>query len=94
MWGLFGIQMLNGQMAGAKKTGAVDPLLRMGHDDAEFRRAWKPETYVPIPRSTDSNEAQGTGITAKQRSAHFGNDSFDRVIAPAVAEVMPRRLKS
>ena len=49
--------MLNGQMAGAKKTGAVDPLLRMGHDGAEFRRAWKPETYVPIPRSTDSNEA-------------------------------------
>ena len=55
-------------------------------------RDWSPETYVPIPRTTDSNEVNGTGITAKQRSAHFGNDSFDRIIAPAVAAVMARRL--
>ena len=55
-------------------------------------REWNPETYVPIPRSTDSNEVNGTGITAKQRSAHFGNDSFDKVIAPAVAAVLARQL--
>ena len=58
----------------------------------ENYHSWSPEPYVPIPRSTDSNEVAGTGITAKQRSAHFGNDSFDRVIAPAVAQVMARRL--
>lgn len=57
----------------------------------EYYRTWNPETYVPVPRSTDSNEVNGTGITAKQRSAHFGNDSFDRVIAPAVAAVMSGR---
>ena len=57
----------------------------------EYYRTWNPETYVPSPRSTDSNEVNGTGITAKQRSAHFGNDSFDRVIAPAVAAVMSGR---
>ena len=57
----------------------------------EYYRTWNPGTYVPIPRSTDSNEVNGTGITAKQRSAHFGNDSFDRVIAPAVAVVMSGR---
>lgn len=58
----------------------------------ENYRMWNPDTYIPIPRTTDSNEANGTGITAKQRSAHFGNDSFDRVIAPAVAAVISRRL--
>ena len=56
-------------------------------------RAWNEATYIPIPRDTDSNEVNGTGITAKQRSAHFGNDSFDRVIAPAAAEVIAARLK-
>ena len=58
----------------------------------EHYRIWNPETYVPVPRSTDSNEVNGTGITAKQRSAHFGNDSFDRIIAPAVAKIMARRM--
>lgn len=58
----------------------------------ENYRRWSPETYIPIPRSTDSNEVNGTGITAKQRSAHFGNDSFDRVIAPAAAAVLSHRL--
>ena len=57
----------------------------------EQYRAWNLETYIPIPRETDSNEVNGTGITAKQRSAHFGNDSFDRIIAPAVAKVMSER---
>lgn len=55
-------------------------------------RSWNPDTYVEIPRSTDSNEVNGTGITAKLRAAHFGNDAFDRVIAPLVADAMKRRL--
>ena len=53
---------------------------------------WSPQTYVRIPRSTDSNEVNGTGITAKQRSAHFGNGSFEKVIAPAVAQIIAARL--
>ena len=55
-------------------------------------REWNPKTYIPIPRDTDSNEVGGTGLTARQRSAHFGNDSFDRVIAPAAAAILARRL--
>ena len=58
----------------------------------DYYHQWNPETYIPIPRHTDSNEMNGTGITARQRNAHFGNDSFDRIIAPAVAAVMSRRL--
>lgn len=54
----------------------------------ENYRIWNPKTYVPIPRSADSNEVNGTGITAKQRSAHFGNGSFEKIVAPAVADVM------
>jgi len=58
----------------------------------EHYRRWNPGTYVEIPRSTDSNEVNGTGITAKLRGAHFGNDAFDRVIAPLVAGAMKQRL--
>lgn len=58
----------------------------------EAYEEWSPETYVKIPRSADSNEVNGTGITAKQRSAHFGNGSFENIVAPAVAEVMSKRL--
>lgn len=58
----------------------------------EHYLAWNEETYIPIPRETDSNEVNGTGITAKQRSAHFGNGSFENVIAPAVARVISARL--
>lgn len=58
---------------------------------ANYRR-WSPETYVPVPRDTDSNEVNGTGITARVRAQHFGNDAFERVVAPRVAEVMGKRL--
>ena len=60
----------------------------------EAYEEWSPETFVKIPRSADSNEVNGTGITAKQRSAHFGNGSFERIVAPAVAEVMRKRLRT
>ena len=59
----------------------------------ENYRAWSPETYVEIPRDTDSNEVNGTGITARIRGAHFGNDAFLRIVAPRVAAVMKERLR-
>lgn len=59
----------------------------------ENYRVWNPETYVKIPRSADSNEVNGTGLTAKQRSAHFGNGSFEKVVAPAVAKAISARLR-
>ena len=60
----------------------------------ENYRRWNPETYVEIPRDTDSNEMNGTGITARIRGAHFGNDAFVNVVAPRVAAVMAGRLDS
>jgi len=58
----------------------------------ENYRCWNPDSYVEIPRDTDSNEMNGTGITARIRGAHFGNDAFLKVVAPRVADVMARRL--
>ena len=54
--------------------------------------AWNPETYVPIPRDTDSNEINGTGLTASIRAMHYGNDAFRKVVAPAIADAMARRI--
>ena len=54
--------------------------------------AWNPETYVPIPRDTDSNEINGTGLTASIRAMHYGNDAFRKVVAPAIAAAMARRI--
>lgn len=48
----------------------------------ENYRAWNEKTYVEIPRTTDSNEVNGTGITASIRGAHFGNDAFIKEVAP------------
>ena len=58
----------------------------------ENYRRWSPDTYVDIPRDTDSNEVNGTGITARIRAAHFGNDAFVNVVAPRIAQSMARRL--
>ncbi len=54
--------------------------------------AWNPKTYVRIPRDTDSNEINGTGLTASVRAQHFGNDAFLKVVAPAIAAKMAERL--
>ena len=35
----------------------------------------------------------GTGITARIRGAHFGNDAFLKVVAPRVADVMSVRFE-
>ena len=54
-------------------------------------KAWNPATYVEIPRDTDTNATNGTGVTTDIRPAHFGNDAFYRVVAPAVkAKMEPR----
>ena len=54
-------------------------------------KAWNPATYVEIPRDTDTNAVNGTGVTTAIRPAHFGNDAFYRVVAPAVkAKMEPR----
>ena len=47
-------------------------------------KKWNPNTYIEIPRKTDSNEINGTGQTAQNRGAHFGNNSYATVIAPLV----------
>ena len=47
-------------------------------------RKWNPDTYIEIPRETPSNEVNGTGQTAQNRGAHFGNNSYATVIAPRV----------
>ena len=54
-------------------------------------KTWNPTTYVEIPRDTDTNAVNGTGVTTAIRPAHFGNDAFYRVIAPAVAAKMESR---
>lgn len=54
-------------------------------------KTWNPATYVEIPRDTDTNATNGTGVTTDIRPAHFGNDAFYRVVAPAVkAKMEPR----
>ncbi len=59
----------------------------------EHYKAWNPETYVPVPRDTDSNEVNGTGLTASNRADHYGNDAYYKVVAPCAARVMEKRLK-
>lgn len=56
-------------------------------------REWNPATYVEIPRDTDSNEVNGTGLTASIRAHHFGNDAYLRVVAPRTAAKMEERLR-
>lgn len=58
----------------------------------EHYRRWSPDTYIEIPRSAHSNELGGTGITTTLYAAHFGNDAFDRTVAPKAAAHISRRL--
>ena len=54
-------------------------------------RKWNPDTYIEIPRDTDSNEVNGTGQTAANRGAHFGNNSYATVVAPRVLDKLLER---
>lgn len=50
--------------------------------------SWNAKTYVPIPVDTDTNAINGTGATASNREAHFGNNSYYKVVAPAIVSKM------
>lgn len=54
-------------------------------------KTWNPDTYIEIPRDTDSNFSNGTGQTAQNRGAHFGNNSYATVIAPLVLNKLLER---
>lgn len=50
-------------------------------------RKWNPNTYIEI-KGADSNQINGTGQTSNKKPSNFGNDSFSKVIAPAVAKAL------
>ena len=41
-----------------------------------------------MSKNKDSNEINGTGQTASIRGAHYGNDAFEKVVAPRVLQKM------
>ena len=51
-------------------------------------KTWNPKTYVEIPRDTDSNAINGTGQTASNRPDHYGNNAYQKVVAPRVLQKM------
>lgn len=51
-------------------------------------KAWNQKTYVEIPRDTESNEVNGTGTTASNRPDHYGNNAYQKVVAPRVLQKM------
>lgn len=51
-------------------------------------KEWNANTYVEIPRNTESNAVNGTGQTSSTRASHFGNNAFYKVVAPRVLQKM------
>ena len=51
-------------------------------------KTWSPDTYVEVPRDTDTNAVNGTGSTTFNRPAHFGNNAYYKVVAPNIFEKM------
>ena len=51
-------------------------------------KLWNKNTYVEIPRDTDSNAINGTGQTASNRPDHYGNNAYQKVVAPRVLQKM------
>ena len=51
-------------------------------------KTWNENTYVEIPRSTQSNEVNGTGQTTQNYPSHFGNNAYQKVVAPRVLQKM------
>lgn len=49
---------------------------------------WNINTYVEIPKGTESNEINGTGSTSPEKASHFGNNAFYNVVAPNVFNKM------
>lgn len=48
-------------------------------------KAWNPNTFIHIPKTTADNTVGGNGVTGAGKY-HFGNDTFRTVIAPEVAK--------
>ncbi len=57
-------------------------------------RDWNPNTYVEIPRQTDTNAVNGTGKTTANREAHFGNNAYADIIAPLVADAIKKAVEA
>ena len=52
-------------------------------------KVWNSKTYVEIPRSTESNTQEtGTGQTTTNYPSHYGQNAYQRVIAPRVLQKM------
>lgn len=51
-------------------------------------RTWNENTYVEIPRNTESNEVNGTGQTTTNYPSHYGNNAYQKVVAPRVLQKM------
>ena len=58
----------------------------------DFYKRWNSDTYVEIPRDTDTNAINGTYRSSVHTSSnppsHFGNDAYTKVIAPRVLAKM------
>ena len=51
-------------------------------------KSWNANTYVEIPRDTESNAVNGTGQTTSNYPSHYGNNAYQKVIAPRVLQKM------
>ena len=51
-------------------------------------KTWNEKTYVEIPRDTESNQINGTGQTTQNYPSHYGNNAFQKVVAPRVLQKM------
>ena len=52
-------------------------------------KEWNPKTYVEIKSTNaDSNETNGTRVTANNLADHYGNNAYYRIIAPRVLQKM------
>ncbi|MEH7272640.1 sialate O-acetylesterase [Neobacillus vireti] len=51
-------------------------------------RTWNPTTYVLVARETETNLVNGTGATSSTKAAHFGNNAYEKVIAPNIVKTM------
>ena len=49
-------------------------------------KTWNKDTYIEIPRNTDSNDKNGTADTASVKAKHYGNNAYQKVIAPLVLQ--------
>ncbi|MCF0126451.1 MAG: tail fiber protein [Clostridia bacterium] len=53
-------------------------------------KAWSPNSYVKIPRDTDSNAINGTGSTTATRPSHYGNDAYYKVISSCILDTIKK----